>query len=123
MHAGVMADQHQLFRIGACRHPHDAQELRRLGAIEFVDDFHLGGRHAVLHRLPYEVPGLPRAHGRGDQHEFRERRVTADPVADLGGIAAPAIVQATILIVSRRRVGLGLGMTQQQQTAHGRDLD
>ena len=43
----------------------------------------------------------------------------ADPAADLGGVGAAAVVEPAVLVVARRRVGLGLGVTQQHQTAHG----
>ena len=43
----------------------------------------------------------------------------ADPAADLGGIAPAAIVEPAVLVAARRRVGFGLGVTQQHQTAHG----
>ncbi len=42
-----------------------------------------------------------------------------DPVAHLGCIHAAAIVEAAILVAAARRVRLGLGVTQQHQTAHG----
>jgi hypothetical protein len=49
--------------------------------------------------------------------------VPADPVADCGGIKPPAIVETAVSVLTRGRVSFGLGMTQQHQTAHGRDLD
>jgi len=45
--------------------------------------------------------------------------MAADPAADGGGVEPAAIVEAAILILPRGRVIFGLGMTQQQQTAHG----
>ena len=36
-----------------------------------------------------------------------------------GGILVAAVVEAAILVTAARRVGLGLGVTQQHQTAHG----
>ena len=42
-----------------------------------------------------------------------------DPVADLRRILVAALVEAAILVTAARRVGLGLGVTQQHQTAHG----
>ena len=47
----------------------------------------------------------------------------ADPAADHGGIQPAAVVETAILVMPRGRVSFGLGMTQQHQTAHGRDLD
>jgi hypothetical protein len=41
------------------------------------------------------------------------------PVADLGGILVAAVIEPAVLVTAARRVGLGLGVTQQQQTAHG----
>ncbi|WP_244621270.1 hypothetical protein FJN17_34535 [Bradyrhizobium symbiodeficiens] len=41
------------------------------------------------------------------------------PIADPGGILMAAVVEAAILVTAARRVGLGLGVTQQHQTAHG----
>jgi hypothetical protein len=46
-----------------------------------------------------------------------------DEAADLGGILQPALVKPTILIAAGWRVALGLGVTQQHQTAHWRILD
>ncbi len=45
--------------------------------------------------------------------------MAGDPAADLGGVAAAAVVEAAVLIAAARRVVLGLGVTQQHQTAHG----
>lgn len=42
-----------------------------------------------------------------------------DPVPDLRGILVAAVVEAAILVTAARRVRLGLGVTQQHQTAHG----
>ncbi|GAB9169838.1 hypothetical protein BDS110ZK25_80510 [Bradyrhizobium diazoefficiens] len=42
-----------------------------------------------------------------------------DPVADFGGIPVAAVVEPAILVTAARRVSLGLGVTQQHQTAHG----
>src|SRR5882672_8187587 len=47
----------------------------------------------------------------------------ADPAADGGGVEPAAVVETPILVLPRGRVIFGLGMTQQHQTAHGRDLD
>jgi hypothetical protein len=45
--------------------------------------------------------------------------VPADKAADLGGIAAAAVVEPSVHIAATGRVMLGLGVTQQHQTAHG----
>jgi hypothetical protein len=42
-----------------------------------------------------------------------------EPIPDLRGILVAAVVEATILVTAARRVSLGLGVTQQHQTAHG----
>ena len=47
----------------------------------------------------------------------------ADPGADGGGIQPAALVETAVLVMARRRVVFGLGVTQQHQTAHGRNLD
>jgi hypothetical protein len=47
----------------------------------------------------------------------------ADPGSDGGGIQPSALVETAVLVMARRRVVFGLGVTQQHQTAHGRDLD
>ena len=44
----------------------------------------------------------------------------ADPAAMA---EAAALVETAVLVMARRRVVFGLGVTQQHQTAHGRDLD
>jgi anaerobic selenocysteine-containing dehydrogenase len=45
--------------------------------------------------------------------------MVADPAADFGSIMAATLVQLAVLIAARRSFVFGLGMTQQQQTAHG----
>ncbi|BAL75604.1 hypothetical protein S23_23910 [Bradyrhizobium cosmicum] len=45
--------------------------------------------------------------------------MAGDPVADPGRVLVAAVVEAAILVTAARRVGLGLGVTQQHQTAHG----
>ena len=45
--------------------------------------------------------------------------MAADPAADLGGVVVAAVVEPAVLIAAARRVGFGLGVTQQHQTAHG----
>jgi hypothetical protein len=47
----------------------------------------------------------------------------ADPGSEGRGIEPAALVETAILVAARRRVVFGLGVTQQQQTAHGRNLD
>ena len=47
----------------------------------------------------------------------------ADPAADRGGVEPAAIVETAVLVLPRGRVVFGLGVTQQHQTAHGRNLD
>ncbi|GEC43820.1 hypothetical protein BJA01nite_14620 [Bradyrhizobium japonicum] len=42
-----------------------------------------------------------------------------EPIPDLRGVLVAAVVEATILVTAARRVSLGLGVTQQHQTAHG----
>jgi hypothetical protein len=42
-----------------------------------------------------------------------------DPAADFGGVLAAAVVETAVLIAAAGRVVLGLGVTQQHQTAHG----
>jgi hypothetical protein len=42
-----------------------------------------------------------------------------DPVPDLSRVLVAAVVEAAILVTAARRVSLGLGVTQQHQTAHG----
>ena len=120
MHAGIVADQHQLLRVGrdGCS-ANGFQDLGGIGAVEFRQDLHLRRGDAVLHRLPGNVPGLPGPDGVRHQHGLGEGRMAADPAADLGGVLAAAVVEATVLVTAARRVGLGLGVTQQHQTAHG----
>jgi hypothetical protein len=45
--------------------------------------------------------------------------VSADPAADLGGVAPATVVEPAVLVAAAGCVGFGLGMAQQQQTAHG----
>lgn len=41
-----------------------------------------------------------------------------EPSADLGAILPAAFVEAAVLILSRRGIPFGFGVTQQDQTAH-----
>jgi hypothetical protein len=43
----------------------------------------------------------------------------AEPGADFGGVPVAAVVETAVLVATGRRVGLGFGVTQQHQTAHG----
>jgi hypothetical protein len=45
--------------------------------------------------------------------------MASDKTADLGGILAATVIEAAVLVPAARRVVLGLGVTQQQQTTHG----
>jgi hypothetical protein len=45
--------------------------------------------------------------------------VPADPDADFGGVDPAAVIETAVLIAAASRVVLGLGVTQQHQTAHG----
>ena len=47
----------------------------------------------------------------------------ADPAADFGGVAPAAVVEAAVTVLARGRISLSLGVTQQHQTAHGRNLN
>jgi hypothetical protein len=47
----------------------------------------------------------------------------ADPASDVGGISPSAFVEPAVLVAARGRFALGLGMTQQHQTAHECRLD
>jgi hypothetical protein len=49
--------------------------------------------------------------------------MTTDPAADGGGIEPASVIETAVLVLPRGRVIFGLGMTQQHQTAHGRNLD
>ena len=73
----------------------------------------------LLHRLPGQFPGLLGADGRGNLHQAGKGRMPAEPGADFGGVPVAAIVETAVLVAAGRRVGLGFGMTQQHQTAHG----
>ncbi|MEY9753872.1 hypothetical protein ABIE73_001267 [Bradyrhizobium yuanmingense] len=42
-----------------------------------------------------------------------------DPVSHPRGILVAAVVEPAVLVTAARCVGLGLGVTQQHQTAHG----
>jgi hypothetical protein len=45
--------------------------------------------------------------------------MSGDPVADLCGILLATLVEPPVLVAAAWRVSLGLGVTQQHQTAHG----
>ena len=47
----------------------------------------------------------------------------ADPGSDGGGVQPAAVVETAVLVMPRGRVVFGLGVTQQHQTAHGRNLN
>jgi hypothetical protein len=46
-----------------------------------------------------------------------------DPASDVGRIPPSTLVESAVLIAARGRFALGLGMTQQHQTAHECRLD
>ena len=105
-------------------HADDSQQLRRDRRRRVPAQFDLRLRRAVLHRLPGDVPGL---HAPAPPCETStwsgKRRMRADPAADLGGILVAALVEPAVLVAAGRRVGFGLGVTQQHQTAHGSNLN
>jgi hypothetical protein len=119
MHAGIVPDQHQPLRIGGGLLADGLQQLRGIGAIEFPQNFDLRRPDPVLHGLPGDLPGLVRPDRVRNQHGVRKRRMPADKAADLGGVVAAAVVEPSVHIAAAGRVGLGLGVTQQHQTAHG----
>jgi glycine/D-amino acid oxidase-like deaminating enzyme len=45
--------------------------------------------------------------------------VLRHPAADIDGIGAAAVIEAAVMVLAAGRVGFGLGVTQQHQTAHG----
>jgi hypothetical protein len=49
--------------------------------------------------------------------------MAANPAADGASVEPAAVVETAVLVLPRGRVTFGLGMTQQHQTAHGRNLD
>jgi hypothetical protein len=115
-----MADQQQLPGTGRNRcSANGFEDLRRIGAVEFRHDLDLRRGDAVLHGLPSGVPGLPGADGVRHQHGPGRGRMAGDPVAHLRGILVAAVVEPAILVAAAWRVSLGLGVTQQHQTAHG----
>jgi hypothetical protein len=90
-----------------------------MGAIKFRQDFNPRFWNEVFHRLPGNFPGLVRTDCVRNQRQIGERWMVADPAPDLGCVVAATVVEPAILIAARRRVMFGLGVTQQQQTAHG----
>ena len=97
--------------------------LRRIGTIEVRNRPGLRQRRVVLHRVGGEVPGLLGPDGRRYQHDIGTWRMPADPASDVGRIPPSAFVESAVLIAARGRFALGLGMTQQHQTAHEYRLD
>src|ERR1700694_6035839 len=73
--------------------------------------------------LPDNVPGLVRPDGGRNRYRIRKRRMPADPAADLGRVVAAALVEAAVLIAARGPGGVGVGVTQRNQPAHGVNLD
>src|ERR1700730_4224976 len=118
VHPGIVADQHQPLRIGDRSQADRPQQLRRFRAIKVRNQLDMRLRRPTLHRLPGDVPSLMRPDCRRNQHGIRKRRIVADPAADFRGILVAALVEPAVLITTGRSVGLGLGMTQQHQTAH-----
>src|SRR3954467_13776705 len=120
VHARIVADQQQLPRISrnGCS-ANGFQDLGGIGGVEFRQDVDLRRCHAVFHGLPGNVPGLPGPDGMRYQYGVGKRGMGGDPVADLGAILVAAVLDPAVLVTAARRVGLGLGVTQQHQTAHG----
>src|SRR5882762_5047039 len=52
MHARIVPDQQQPLRIGGGHRTDGVQQLRRIGAVEFRQQFNLRRRNQALHRLP-----------------------------------------------------------------------
>ena len=96
-----------------------SSNLRRIGAVELGNMLHMRLRHEVLHRRPGDFPGLQRPDRGRNQHGIGKRRMACDPAADFGGVTPAAVVEPAVLIAAAWRVVLGLGVTQQHQTAHG----
>src|SRR3954454_6362855 len=120
VHARIVADQQQLPRISrnGCS-ANGFQDLGGIGGVEFRQDLDLRRCDAVLHGLPGNIPGLPSPDGMRDQDGLGKGGMGGHPVADLGGILVAAVVEPAVLVTAAGRVGLGLGVTQQHQTAHG----
>src|ERR1043166_5488421 len=78
--------------------------------------------HPIPHRLPRQCPGLLGADGGGDLDHVGKWLMGREPAADFGGIPVAARIEAAVLVAAGWRVRLGLGVTQQHQTAHD-DLD
>ena len=105
-------------------HADDLQQLRRLGAVEFVGRNSTcgGGTRSFIASQAMSQVCCARTAVETSTRSGKGG-CAADPAADLGGIAPAAVVETAVLVLPRRRVGLGLGMTQQHQTAHGRNLN
>src|ERR1700722_19840721 len=119
MHSRIVPDDHQPLRIGCGGVVDGLQEPRRIGAIELRQDLYLRLRNQMLHRLPDDFPGLKRPDRGRNQHGVRERRVTADPAANLGSIAPATVVEPAVPVAAAGCVMFGLGVTQQQKTGKG----
>ena len=78
-----------------------------------------GGGTSVLHRRPGNFPGLLRPDRGRNQHGIGKRRMPRDPAADLGGVMRGRGRRDGGPVAAAGRVVLGLGVTQQHQTAHG----
>jgi hypothetical protein len=119
MHSRIMPDQHHPMRIGGGRRADGVQKVGGVGAIEFRHKVDLWLGNQIFHRLPGYLPGLVRPDRGRNQHGIGERRMPADPPADFCGVMQAAIVEPAVPIAARGSVVLGLGVTQQHQTAHG----
>ena len=107
-------------------HADDLQQLRRLGAVEFGQEFDLRRRRtwprpaSPAGRSPRSAAPAPRSKPAPGREQAGARPI--QPPMAAASLPA-AVVEAAVLILPRGRVVFGLGMTQQHQTAHGRNLD
>ena len=119
MHSGIVPDQHQPFRIGcggiANGFAGAARDRRRRVPAAVPPRAPARAPSSPPRRFPRSAAPAPRE----KPARARERRMPADPAADLGGIIAAAVVKSAVLIAAAWRVVFGLGVTKQHQTAHG----
>src|SRR5580704_16882282 len=112
--AGIVADDDKTMR--AARLAYDFQE--RLGC-SIVDALFVAEPRRLGKRRRRQRPGFLSALGRRHQRQVGVKAMAGHIGSDHGGVVAAALDQFAVAVALAGFGALGLGMAQQQQTAHG----
>ena len=95
------------------------EQFRRAGTIEHVEMNGLWCDRRARQFGRDDRPGLLGAGRRRDQHQVRHALLFAQPLPHQSGIVAAAGIKSSVDVAAAWGVSFCLGVTQQQQTAHG----